>query len=78
MTPRYNAKAGKSGDKLTSDVILNEEDRYNRRPGKFTLESNTYTDDKGNVWNVSIDEKTGTVTATVPNAEEASPSTEPY
>ena len=70
MTPRYNAKAGKSGDKLTSDVILNEEDRYNRRPGKFTLESNTYTDDKGNVWNVSIDEKTGTVTATVPNAEE--------
>ena len=70
MTPRYNAKAGKSGDKLSSDVILNEEDRYNRRPGKFTLESNTYTDDKGNVWNVSIDEKTGTVTATVPNAEE--------
>ena len=70
MTPRYNAKAGKAGDTLTSDVILNEEDRYNRRPGKFTLDSPTYTDDKGNVWNVSINETTGQVTATVPNAEE--------
>ena len=70
MTPRYNAKAGKSGDVLSSDVILNEEDRYNRRPGKFTLDSPTYTDDKGNVWNVSIDEKTGKVTATVPNAKD--------
>ena len=70
MTARYNAKAGKAGDKLSSDVILNEEDKYNRRPTKFTLASNTYTDDKGNTWNVSIDEKTGKVTATVPNAEE--------
>ena len=70
MTPRYNAKAGKSGDELSSDVILNEEDRYNRRPGKYTLDSPTYTDDKGNVWNVTIDEKTGKVTATVPNAQE--------
>ena len=70
MTPRYNAKAGKAGDKLASDVILNEEDRYNRRPGKYTLDSPTYTDDKGNTWNVSINEKTGVVTATVPNAEE--------
>ena len=70
MTPRYNAKAGKSGDELSSDVILNEEDRYNRRPGKYTLDSPTYTDDKGNVWNVTIDEKTGKVTVTVPNAQE--------
>ena len=70
MTARYNAKAGKEGDVLSSDVILNEEDRYNRRPGKFTLESDTYTDDKGNVWNVSIDETTGKVTATVPNAKD--------
>ena len=70
MTARYNAKAGKSGDKLSSDVILNTEDHYNRRPGKYTLESNTYTDDKGNTWNVSIDENTGKVTATVPNEEE--------
>lgn len=70
MTARYNAKAGKSGDQLSSDVILNTEDNYNRRPGKYTLDSPTYTDDKGNTWNVSIDEKTGQVTATVPNAEE--------
>ena len=70
MTARYNAKAGKSGDKLSSDVILNTEDKYNRRPGKYTIDSPTYTDDKGNVWNVSIDEKTGKITATVPNAEE--------
>ena len=70
MTARYNAKAGKSGDQLSSNVILNTEDKYNRRPGKYTLDSPTYTDDKGNVWNVSIDEKTGKVTATVPNAEE--------
>ena len=70
MTPRYNAKVGQEGDKLSSDVILNTEDNYNRRPGKYTLDSDTYTDDKGNVWNVSIDETTGKVTATVPNAEE--------
>ena len=69
MTPRYNAKAGKSGDELSSDVILNEEDTYNRRPTKFTLDSDTFTDDKGNTWNVSIDENTGTVTATVPDGE---------
>ncbi|WP_311370644.1 G5 domain-containing protein [Anaerococcus hydrogenalis] len=70
MTARYNAKAGKSGDKLSSDVILNTEDKYNRRPGKYTIDSPTYTDDKGNVWNVTIDENSGKVTATVPNAEE--------
>ena len=69
MTPRYNAKSGKSGDELSSDVILNEEDTYNRRPTKFTLDSNTYVDDKGNTWNVTIDENTGTVTATVPDGE---------
>ncbi|MGY3776851.1 G5 domain-containing protein [Helcococcus sueciensis] len=70
MTPRYNAKAGRSGDELSSEVILNAEDKYNRKPTKFTLSSDTYKDDKGNTWNVSIDEKTGTVTATVPNAED--------
>ena len=70
MTARYNAKAGKAGDKISSDVILNQTDQYNRRPGKYSLESDTYVDDKGNTWNVTIDEKTGKVTATVPNAEE--------
>ena len=66
---RYNAKAGKAGDTLTSDVIINQEDKYNRKPTKFTLDSDTFTDDKGNTWNVSIDENTGTVTATVPDGE---------
>ena len=70
MTPRYNAKAGKAGNELSSEVILNEEDKFNRRPTKFTLASDTYTDDKGNTWKVSIDENTGKVTATVPNPEE--------
>ena len=79
MTPRYNAKAGKSGDKLSSDVILNTEDHYNRRPGKYTLPDTLetddagnkfITDDKGNKWKVTIDEITGKVSATVPNAEE--------
>ena len=69
MTPRYNAKAGKEGDKLSSAVILDEEDKFNRRPTKFTINTNAYKDDKGNTWKVSIDEKTGTVTATVPDGE---------
>ena len=69
-TPRYNAKAGKSGDELSSDIILDKNDTYNREPGKFSLASNTFVDDKGNTWNVRIDENSGKVTATVPNAEE--------
>ena len=69
-TPRYNAKAGKTGDELSSDIILDKNDTYNREPGKFSLASNTFVDDKGNTWNVSIDENSGRVTATVPNAEE--------
>ena len=66
---RYNAKAGKAGDKLSSDIIIDQNDKYNRKPTKFTLDADTFTDDKGNTWTVTIDEKTGKVTATVPNAE---------
>ena len=69
-TPRYNAKAGKVGDELSSELIIDKNDTYNREPSKFTLASDTFTDDKGNTWNVTIDENTGKVTATVPNAEE--------
>ncbi|MFR8745093.1 MAG: G5 domain-containing protein, partial [Peptoniphilus sp.] len=65
-TPRYNAKAGKAGNVLSSDVIIDQGDQYNRTPGKYTLESNEFVDDKGNTWKVEIDEKTGQVTATVP------------
>ena len=65
-TARYNAQAGKAGDELSSDAILNTEDTYNRSPGKYTLDSDAFVDDKGNTWKVTIDEKTGKVTATVP------------
>ncbi|MDD7733030.1 MAG: G5 domain-containing protein, partial [Firmicutes bacterium] len=67
---RYNAKVGKAGDELSSDLIVDQNDKFNRKPTKFTLDSNTFTDDKGNTWTVTIDEDTGKVTATVPNAKE--------
>ena len=70
MTARYNAKAGKANDVLSSGVILNLEDEFNRKPTKFTLSTNAYKDDKGNIWQVSIDEETGRVTAIVPDGED--------
>lgn len=70
LDARYNAVAGKSGDKLSSDIIIDQKDEYNRKPTKFTLDSDTFVDNKGNIWNVTIDENTGKVTATVPNAED--------
>ena len=69
MTVRYNAKAGKAGDVLSSIAILNLEDEFNRKPTKFTLSTNAYKDDQGNIWQVSIDEETGRVTAIVPDGE---------
>ena len=69
MTVRYNAKAGKAGDVLSSIAIINLEDEFNRRPTKYSLRTNTYKDDMGNVWKVSIDEETGRVTTTVPDGE---------
>ena len=69
MTARYNAKAGKAGDVLSSGVILNLEDEFNRKPTKFTLSTNAYKDDQGNIWQVSIDGETGRVTAIVPDGE---------
>ena len=70
LEPRYNAKAGKAGDVLSSTPIVDEEDEYNRKPSKYSLASNTFTDDKGNVWEVTIDENTGKITATVPEGVE--------
>ena len=70
MTVRYNAKAGKEGDVLSSVAILNLEDEFNRKPTKFTLSTNAYKDDKGNIWQVKIDENTGRVTTTVPGGED--------
>ena len=70
IAPDYDAKTGKAGDKLSSSPKLDEEDKFNKKPDRYTLDSNTYEDENGNIWNVSIDEETGVVTATVPNAEE--------
>ncbi len=64
---QYDAKKGKAGDTLESDVIL-DKNEYEREPVKYTIEKTEYEDEKGNKWTVSIDEKTGKVTATVPNA----------
>ena len=66
---QYDAKKGKAGDTLESDVIL-DQNEYERKPVKYTIDQTKYKDDKGNEWTVSIDSKTGKVTATVPNAAE--------
>lgn len=69
IEPDYDAKAGKAGDKLESNVIV-DDNNYDRKPYKYTIDQKEYEDNKGNTWIVSIDENTGKVTATVPNAEE--------
>ena len=66
---QYDAKKGKASDTLESDVIL-DDNKYERQPVKYTIDQTEYTDDKGNVWTVSIDEITGKVTAIVPKAAE--------
>lgn len=70
IAPDYDAKTGKAGDTLSSSPKLDEEDKFNKKPTKYTLDSKKYKDTNGNIWNVSIDEQTGVVTATVPNAAE--------
>ena len=67
IEPDYDAKVGKAGDKLESNVIVND-NNYDRKPVKYTIDQTEYKDNKGNTWTVSIDENTGKVTATVPNA----------
>ena len=71
VPPDYDAKNGKAGDELTSSPKT-EGDGYNRKPSRYTLEDGklegTYTDNEGNEWNVTINEDTGEVTATVPKA----------
>ena len=66
---QYDAKKGKAGDTLESDVIL-DQNEYERKPVKYTIDQTEYEDEKGNKWIISIDEKTGQVTAKVPNAAE--------
>lgn len=64
---QYDAQKGKAGDTLNSKVIL-DQNEYERKPVKYTIDKTEYEDEKGNKWTVSIDEKTGKVTATVPKA----------
>lgn len=63
--PSYNAKAGFEGTKLSSNPKFEEGDEGKPKPSAYILEEKTYTDEKGNVWQVSIDEN-GVVTTTVP------------
>ena len=63
--PSYNAKAGFEGTKLSSNPKFEEGDEGKPKPSAYILEETTYTDEKGNKWQVSIDEN-GVVTTTVP------------
>ena len=66
--PTYESEAGIADKKLTQkpDLSKTEKDLKKLQPKSYKLAKTEYKDNKGNVWNVSIDEKTGEVTATVP------------
>ncbi|MDU2544626.1 MAG: G5 domain-containing protein, partial [Finegoldia magna] len=71
LPPRYDAKNGKAGDTLTSDPIVKQDGGIDTRtPVSYSIDKTEYTDNKGNTWTVSIDEKTGVVTANIPNIKE--------
>ncbi|MDK6596868.1 G5 domain-containing protein [Aerococcus urinae] len=64
--PEYKAEAGFQGDTLSRLPEVPKVANKNR-PEKYTLGSGPYIDSAGNEWtDVTIDEKTGKVTATVP------------
>ncbi|WP_311564972.1 adhesin domain containing protein [Peptoniphilus duerdenii] len=69
--PTYDSEAGIAGKELkkTPELSQTEKDLKKLQPKSYKLAKTEYKDDKGIVWNVSIDEKTGEVTATVPNNE---------
>lgn len=60
--PSYDVKIDFPKE-ITSPVKVEENEEKNK-PSKYTIEDKTYTDDKGNIWTVSINETTGEVTAT--------------
>ncbi|WP_019132206.1 adhesin domain containing protein [Peptoniphilus obesi] len=66
--PEYLAEVGPQGNTLVNNPIVpkKEEDLKKNQPESYELIGNTFKDNKGNVWNVSIDQKTGAVTATLP------------
>ena len=69
--PTYESEAGIADKKLTQkpDLSKTEKDLKKLQPKSYKLAKTEYKDDKGNVWNVSIDETTGEVKATVPGNE---------
>ena len=66
--PTYDSEAGIAGKELKKTPELSQADTAKKKlqPKSYKLAKTEYKDDKGNVWNVSIDETTGEVTATVP------------
>ncbi|WP_073997567.1 G5 domain-containing protein [Anaerococcus urinomassiliensis] len=68
--PRYDAKVVDAGESQSAPVDTGDDENATK-PTRYSIpEGTTYTDSKGNTWDVSIDEKTGEVTATAPNAAE--------
>ena len=66
--PEYLAEVGPQGNTLVNKPIIpkKEQDLKKNQPESYELIGNTFKDNKGNVWNVSIDQETGAVTATLP------------
>ena len=66
--PEYLAEVGPQGNTLVNKPIItkSEEDLKKNQPESYELIGDTFKDNKGNVWNVSIDQTTGAVTATLP------------
>ena len=67
--PTYDSEAGTAGIELSQKPIISDapKDIKKNQPVSYKLANTKYKDDKDNVWNVSIDEKTGEVKATVPD-----------
>ena len=67
--PEYLAEVGPQGNTLVNNPIVttSESDLKKNQPESYELIGDTFKDNKGNVWNVSIDQKTGAVTATLPS-----------
>ena len=67
--PEYLAEVGPQGNTLVNKPIVttSESDLKKNQPESYELIGDTFKDNKGNVWNVSIDQKTGAVTATLPS-----------
>ncbi|MDU2202119.1 MAG: G5 domain-containing protein, partial [Anaerococcus hydrogenalis] len=66
--PEYLAEVGPQGNTLVNNPIVpkKEEDLKKNQPESYELIGNTFKDNKGHIWSVSIDQSTGAVTATLP------------